>query len=298
MLKPSYLVATLFFTLAVNAQESLCPIDSSGKISPAIGYEIKEVKSTKNIDVYTLAPDSENPYGGSNLIWTAHKDSLGRIVKIESGGEKPSQKLLNFVNKKKAQDIVFEEVAKKKIEKQFEMPTKDSFKATLSKPEDLPVKFGGAVQMTYEGKNCRVSEISDRVYDQKNKRVTESTVFSSSQCAEIRSLYTKYQSDINSCSDKFKAHEKELAAIKKPMGVYARITSGVGGGGGAPIRSIASVSDLGENNGHDDILNLNLAEFKSKISGEKELCEIFLPSVSGPSNGQRVPSGGDSTQAQ
>lgn len=289
----SIFLPLIFLTFSAFAKDdpSLCPIDDKGKLLPSIGYETTEIKSSPEKDIYTLSPDSENPFGGVPMIWVAYKDEQGRIVKIESGGDKPSQKVINFMNKKKTQELAINSSVQGKVDKSFKIPTKESFQQALSKAEDLPLRFGGAVEMSHIGKSCFVTKISDRMFDQKSKRVLENAVFSDVKCDSIKNLYLKFQKEIVSCSEKAESHESELAAILSSSADISTVTSGAGGGGGAPIRSIASVVD-------DSAGIMPASSYlstgpgsQSRVLKEKEMCDILLPKKSKASPASLSPAG-------
>jgi hypothetical protein len=242
-----------------------CPLDAKGRIIPVLGYDIASVKNSANKEIYQLIPNSENPYGGSSLIWAVTKDQQGRVVRIESGGERPSQKQIAF-ELKKNQELFTQKNLLKKSATSFSLPDADSFKLALGRSEDFPFKFGTVIEMAHTGSSCRVIRLADRLYDHKLQRTLERNFFSVDRCVSISNLYKKFFKDISECSEKYKLHELEIAAISNDSTIIGNITSGVGGGGGAPIRSIASLMESDRE-----------AVFQSTLEVEQALCGRLAP---------------------
>lgn len=264
----------LLSPISVFGASEFCPLDKQGKIIPAQGYEFSSIKQQDKKEIYTLTPNQENPYGGPDQIWIISKDKSGRVTRIETGGERPSQKLIDFENKQTQNTLLQNALARKKIKSSFSLPNAEAFKLALASPEDIPVRFGSVVELDHSSGNCYVSKLAHREYDQKTKRVIESVQFSVDRCEAIKNLNQKFQKDIAECSAKYKVHEVELTSLLTKPEFIGNLTSGVGGGGGAPMRSIASVSDF-DGPGHFGNL---LGKYKSSLETEKELCDILRPS--------------------
>lgn len=264
------------FILAASSYSALatsfCPIDQKGEIKPLYGYEIGSVKQEKNKAIYTLVPDSKNPFGGGPLTWTAFKNKDGKIIKIESGGEKPSQKLVDFINGQFEEKRKDSHLINEKLDKPFQIPTKETVSDAIAKAEDHPIRFGRTLELSYVGNNCVVDKISDRYFDQKKKLVMHEDLFASAKCADIKKLYSKYQSDIASCNQKFAEHDSDLNKILNSY-MLGKETTGVGGGGGSPIRSIASFNDL-SSVGVNQLLKKD-SDALARIEKENRLCDVL-----------------------
>lgn len=287
---------TLLITFTAGAATpGFCPIGKDGKVRPSHGYKVSDVKTSKLKDVYVMVPDEKNPYGGNTITWTVHKDAQGRIVRIESGGEKPSDKLISFEQEKRELESNYQKTAIKKLGDDSKLPSKDSVSKIFSSPEEEPILFGKAIEMYYEGDNCYVSGVKEKLYDPKSKRGLEKSVFSIDRCQSIGELYTQVKKDINECALKTADHNARLTQILNSNGGQITYSPGVGGGGGAPIRSIASIIETGAQINIRSATSLpGLSDVvASKLQKEKDLCQILAPTRSeqgspaaGPNDGQ------------
>ncbi len=271
----------IFFCQSAKAvSPGFCPIEKDGSLRPGYGGKIGSIKRSADKDIYTILPSDTNPYGGNPQVWVAHKDKSGRIVRIESGGERPSEKLINFELEKRKLEKEFSHTVSQKLDKENKIPTNDSIKKIFGSPGDEPITFGKAIELYYEGDNCYVGGIKEKMFDPKFKRNMEKSTFSVDRCKAIQDLYSSVQKDMNECAGKMASHEVKLDEIlNNHGGVITYVTSGVGGGGGSPIRSIASIIESEAN------IDLNTptipAYIKSiastRLGKEQEMCALFAP---------------------
>lgn len=271
-MKLSYFAILAALTSYSSFASTFCPIDQKGGIKPMYGYEVGEVKQEKGKTIYTLVPDSKNPFGGNTITWTAYRNKEGRITKIESGGDRPSQKLVDFVNGQFEDKRKDAQLINEKLDKPFQVPTKETVADAISKAEDHPIRFGRSLEMSYVGDKCVVDKISNRFFDQKKKLVVQEDLYSSANCGQIKKLYSKYQNDIASCNQKFAQHESDLNQLLNSY-MLGKETSGVGGGGGSPMRLIASVNDL-SSVAVDKLLKKD-SDSLARIELENRLCDVL-----------------------
>lgn len=305
MIRIFFLFAVTYSFVLNASTDSYCPLDSTGKkITPPIGYALVTVSTSKVQDILQLQPTEENPYGGKNQIWIAHKDSQGRIVKIESGDHKPSQKVINYELKKR-KHALRNSIPIKGEEGPYTVPGIKEAKMALAQPEDFPIRFGSSLEMDFSGGDCRVSKLAERYYDPKSKKNIDKLVFNSNKCDSVRDLYSKLNREINACSDKLSSYEADIISLINSDNNSINSTAiapGVGGGGGAPVRSIASVSDFSKPNMYNDnyvsmasYLTSGAYGLKSKIYREKDFCNILSPTKSS-SDATAIPYPGKSSK--
>lgn len=288
------LLATFALILSLSANAvtpKFCPISKDGKVRPSHGYKTVEIKPGKDKDVYTLAPSDNNPYGGNTQVWVAFKDKQGRVIRVESGGERPSEKLIAFEQEKRGVEKEYSNKVSNQIDSGFKVAAKESIKQIFASPQEDPILFGKAVEMYYEGDNCYVGKVKERLYDPKSKRNLEKDLFSIDRCQSIDQLYSEVKKDINECAIKSASHNSKLAEIlNNHGGQITYVTSGAGGGGGSPIRSIASIieSEGQMNIGSATDLSGMSNVVTSKLQKERDLCRVFGPekaNQSSPSTG-------------
>lgn len=276
-----------------------CPLSSNGKtVKPPMGFTLVPVTSSKSQDVYHLKPTDENPYGGNAQIWVAYKDSQGRVVKIESGGQKPSQKVVNYELKKREYALK-NHFPVKGGEERYTVPGIKEAKMALAQPEDFPIKFGASIEMNFSGNECQVSKLSERYFDSKEKNNVDKVVFNSNKCDSVRNLYSKYEKDITTCTEKLVAHESEIVSLLNAEDrgdIQKAFASGAGGGRGSPIRSVASSEVNSHQSSREDgivsmasYLRAGASGLGSSLLKEKEFCNILAPSKSSSSDATAIP---------
>jgi hypothetical protein len=126
--------------------------------------------------------------------------------------------------------------------------------------------------------------MKDKLYDPKVKRKLERTVFSLDRCSSISNLYSQVQTDLKECQDKSTKHNQKLAEIMNNHGgQITYVTSGAGGGGGSPVRSIASIIESeAQMNLRSDSLIPNFSEVTiSRLQKETDLCQVLAPAPLG-----------------
>jgi len=189
MLKAILILVFFVPTTLLASPSSRCPVTENGKkpLLP-LGFEVSEVTTSKNKDIYTIAPSQDNPYGGVKQVWIAYKDQSGKIIRIESGGEAPSQKLIQYELKKRGIQLEAQlEVPKN--DKKFSIPGIEDVKMAIAQPDDFSIKFGSMVEMKYSDSKCNVVEISERRYHPRDKKTDSEKLFSANKCDEIRKVY-------------------------------------------------------------------------------------------------------------
>lgn len=260
-----------------------------------MGFEVSNVTSSKNKDIYTIVPSQDNPYGGAKQIWTAHKDANGKITRIESGGESPSQKLIQYELKKRGM-LLDAHVEIPKGDKKFAIPGFQDVKMAIAEPTDFNIKFGSSVEMKYNNSECKVLEISERHYRPKDKKTITEKVFSANKCDQVRNIYASSADDLSYCTNARNSHEVKISSILNGgVGGGGGYAPGVGGGGGAVAvtRDIASsVSSIPSNVAARSLVTpIQLSDYlHSSASGQKgdftdlNYCDYFAPTQnsSGP----------------
>lgn len=235
---------------------AFCPLNEKGDLELPFGYEITSKKSSQSSDLITIEPSKNNPYGGQKQIWKLHRDTQGRIVKIESGLNLPTAQLVQF------------EIEKRKSEQRRKDAFSDPSYALVPNLSDLqklsfdpimkPIKYGGSIELTHESGECAVKAISEKVFDPAQKTSIENPLYDESFCPKIEKAFANMSKDIQECSDKSDREKHLLAQIRnspsQTMVAHSslpdeidrkigRTTTGMGGGGGSPAigRSIASI---------------------------------------------------------
>ncbi|MFA5583883.1 MAG: hypothetical protein WDA09_06680 [Bacteriovoracaceae bacterium] len=302
----NFALATLIIFPSAYAS-TMCPLTDKGEVDLPFGYEITSKKTTKQTDTITIAPSKENPYGGHKQIWKLHKDSLGRIVKIESGLNAPSSQLVQF------------EIEKRKAEQKH----KDAFKSpsyglvpTLVDLQKLsfdptlrPIKYGGSIELVHDSGECSVKNITEKVFDPAQKITIENHLYDESFCPKVEKIFSQISRDIQECSDKTDRHNQILAQIRSnnPETMVASsslseidrktssLTSGVGGGGGSPAigRSIASIPNYETSSFNIQAHLMANGESSLSIKDLSKICEArSLTQVRRTSNNDNAPAGG------
>jgi hypothetical protein len=293
-----FTASLLVFSVGSFAEESksFCPVDSMGKPAPPFGYKITGVKNSPSKDFYEIYPSEDNPYGGGKILWVAFKDSQGRIIKIESGGEKPSPKVVKFEVQKRALALKMQ-IDSSSESKAFSIVGASQARAALAGPEDYPIKIGSSVEMDYQGTQCKVTKFAERFYDLKTSNPSDKVVFDYRKCDQLRDLSSRFEKETASCAEKTERHEQELAGLLNSSDRPVGLTSGAGGGGGAPVRGIASAEEnvdhwksnlnrsIADSESSDNsVISMNnyliagASGFRTKLLREKEYCNILSPS--------------------
>jgi len=295
MLKAVLILAFYVPATLLASPSSRCPVTENGKkpLLP-LGFEVSEVTTSKNKDIYTIAPSQENPYGGAKQVWIAHKDQSGKITRIESGGETPSQKLIQYELKKRGIQLEAQlEVPKN--DKKFSIPGIEDVKMAIAQPDDFSIKFGSTVEMKYSDSKCNVVEISERRYHPRDKKTDSEKLFSANKCDEIRKVYATTTDELAYCSKTKSIHSNKITQIlNADPGVggvgggsgYAPGVGGVGGGSGEPTRDIANSGITVSNNAvaTNIVSPIHLQDYlHSSANGSSEsftdlnYCDYFAP---------------------
>ena len=251
-----YLLIAIAFSSYASASSTLCPLDSKGELELPYGYTITSKKTGKEADLLTLEPSKENPFGGSKQVWKLHKDSQGRIVKIESGLTQPSSQFVQFVVNKRKLEV--EKSAMYESEDDGLVPSLNSFTKIATNSTMKPIKYGGVIEMSHDAGVCSIKKIEEKLYDPAQKISLGNPLYDESFCPQVKKAFSQVSRDIQECSEKNDRHKQIIAQIKNGPSdsmlsntglpqkdrLRANLTSGAGGGGGSPAigRSIASIS--------------------------------------------------------
>lgn len=293
MLKIALSVALFIPSILLASPTSRCPVTDGGtKPRLPMGFEVSEVSSSKSKDVYTIVPSQDNPYGGAKQIWTAYKDANGKIIRIESGGESPSQKLIQYELKKRG-ILLDAHVDMPKGDKKFAIPGFEDVKMAIAEPTDFNIKFGSSIEMKHNNSDCSVLEISERHYSPRDKKTVSEKVFSASKCDQVRNVYASSSDDLSYCSNAKSTHEIKISNILNGgVGGGGGYAPGVGGGGGAvavtrDIASSVTTSNSSKPTGSVStgiITPIQLSDYlHSSASGQKgsftdlNYCDYFAP---------------------
>lgn len=301
MLKTLIVIITMAPSLLFASTGAHCPVEENGtKPRLPMGYEISSVSTTKDKDVYTIAPSQDNPYGGAKQVWTAYKNPQGKIIRLESGGDFPSQKLIQYELKKNGM-LLNARIDAPKGNKKFSLPGVEDIKMAIAEPSDLLIQFGSSIEMKYSNSDCRVTDVAERFYQPNEKKAVSNKVFSVDKCESIRKVFATYEDDLNSCSDTKRAHQFKISKILNGgAGGGGGYTSGAGGGGGSPIRDVANASSNSVNAERvqapiqlSDYLYAS-ANGISNSFDELNYCDYFAPVTNSSSTESRKP--GSSTK--
>lgn len=249
----NFALATLILFPSAYAS-TMCPLTDKGEVILPFGYEISSKKTTKEADIVTIEPSKVNPYGGPKQVWKLHKDSQGRIVKIESGLNTPNSQLVQFeIQKRKAEQKKSEAFK----DPSFNLvPTLGDLQKLSFDPTMRPIKYGGSIELTHDSGECSVKSIKEKVFDPTQKTAIENPLYDESFCPKVEKAFAQISRDIQECSDKADRHSQILARIRNnqsetmmasstspALNEITSVTSGAGGGGGSPAigRSVASI---------------------------------------------------------
>lgn len=235
---------------------TLCPINQKGDVKLPFGYEIQSKKSDKAFDLITLIPSKGNLYGGTKQVWKVHKDSSGKITKIESEISAPLQQVVQHeIDRRKF--LAEEENALSNTNSDDSiLPSAKDFLSLSANSINRPVKYGGIIEMAHENGNCYVKKMSDKVFDPSQKIALEQTIYNDDDCTKINKAFSSVEREILECTNADKKHKEIVARIgNSPNENLANSNSfdnsilqkgstvnGAGGGGDSPLRMPASIS--------------------------------------------------------
>lgn len=248
------LIALILFPSAYGS--SICPLKGN-ELELPFGYEITSKKTTKEADLIVLEPSKNNPYGGAKQTWKLYKDSMGRIIKIESGLTTPTSQLVQFEIEKRRHNQTNKELYRDNENSNL-VPSLSDLKKLTNDPIHRPIKYGGIVEMSHENGECIVTNVKEKLFDPTQKLAVENPLYDEAYCPKIEKAYASISRELQECSDRSDRENEIVASIRNtPRDVLAttslpdndrqkvyNLTSGSGGGGGSPAtgRSIASIS--------------------------------------------------------